>query len=110
MGHCSSDFLTMSDLHRLLHILVGYSFQRFTDESLSAGNSQFLIDGFLYNNLGAGAYPKPSVGSSASKDEMASFFGRVNYSFKDRYLLTAQLILTDNLIYHTGQYLLARLF
>lgn len=71
--------------------LVGYSFQRFTDESLSGGNSQFLIDGFLYNNLEAGAYPKPSVGSSASKDEMASFFGRVNYSYKDRYLLTATL-------------------
>ncbi len=72
-----------------LNALVGYSFQRFTDESLYAGNSQFLIDGFLYNNLGAGAYPKPSVGSSASKDEMASFFGRINYSYKDRYLLTA---------------------
>ena len=71
--------------------LAGYSFQRFTDESLGAGNSQFLIDGFLFNNLGAGAYPKPSVSSSASKDEMASFFGRVNYSFKDRYLLTATL-------------------
>lgn len=71
--------------------LAGYSFQRFTDESLSAGNSQFLIDGFLYNNLGAGAYPKPSVGSSASKNEMASFFGRLNYSYKDRYLLTATL-------------------
>ncbi len=74
-----------------LTALVGYSFQRFTDESLSAGNSDFLIDGFLYNNLGAGAYEKPSVGSSASKSEMASFFGRVNYSYKDRYLLTATL-------------------
>lgn len=76
---------------RNLNALVGYSFQRFTDESLSAGNSQFLIDGFLYNNLGAGAYPKPSVGSSASKSEMASFFGRINYSYKDRYLLTATM-------------------
>lgn len=71
--------------------LIGYSFQRFTDESLYGGNSQFLIDGFLYNNLGAGAYPKPPVGSSASKDEMASFFSRINYSYKDRYLLTATL-------------------
>lgn len=71
--------------------LVGYSFQRFTDESLWGGNSQFLIDGFLYNNLGAGAYAKPYVGSSASKNEMASFFGRFNYSYKDRYLLTATL-------------------
>lgn len=71
--------------------LAGYSFQRFTDEYLYAGNSNFLIDGFLYNNLGAGAFEKPSVGSSASKNEMASFFGRINYSYKDRYLLTATL-------------------
>ena len=71
--------------------LAGYSFQRFTDEYLYAGNSNFLIDGFLYNNLGAGSFEKPSVGSSASKNEMASFFGRVNYSYMDRYLLTATL-------------------
>ncbi|WP_373825789.1 TonB-dependent receptor [Bacteroides heparinolyticus] len=71
--------------------LAGYSFQRFTDESLYGGNSQFLTDGFLYNNLGAGSYPKPSVNSSASKDEMASFFGRISYSYLDRYLLTATL-------------------
>ena len=71
--------------------LAGYSFQRFTDEYLSAGNKGFLTDGFLYNNLGAGSFEKPWVGSSATKDEMASFFGRVNYTFKDRYLMTATL-------------------
>ncbi|MDR0995146.1 MAG: TonB-dependent receptor, partial [Tannerella sp.] len=71
-----------------LTALLGYSYQQFNYEMMSAGNSQFLTDGFLYNNLGAGAYVKPSVGSSATKDEMASFFGRINYSFKDRYLLT----------------------
>ncbi len=74
-----------------LTALAGYSFQRFTDEYLYAGNSNFLIDGFLYNNLGAGSFEKPSVGSSASKSEMASFFGRVNYSYLGRYLMTATL-------------------
>lgn len=71
--------------------LAGYSFQRFTDEYLYAANSNFLIDGFLYNNLGAGSFEKPTVGSSASKSEMASFFGRVNYSYLGRYLMTATL-------------------
>jgi TonB-linked SusC/RagA family outer membrane protein len=71
--------------------LAGYSFQRFTDEYLYGSNSNFLTDGFLYNNLGAGSYAKPGVGSSASKNEMASFFGRLNYTYKDRYLLTATL-------------------
>lgn len=71
--------------------LVGYSFQQFNYESLSGSNNRFLIDGFLYNNLGAGGDPKPGVGSSAGKSEMASFFGRVNYSYKSRYLMTATL-------------------
>lgn len=70
-------------------ILGGYSFQSFHYESLGASNNLFLTDGFLYNNLGAGGAPKPGVFSSASKNEMASFFGRVNYSFRDRYMLTA---------------------
>ena len=74
-----------------LTALLGYSFQSFNYENVYAGNSQFLTDGFLYNNLGAGSYPKPSVGSSASKNEMASFFGRINYSYKDKYLVTATL-------------------
>lgn len=74
-----------------LNALIGYSFQSFNYENISASNNQFLIDGFLYNNIGAGAAPKPGVGSTATKDEMASFFGRVNYSFRDRYLLTATL-------------------
>ncbi|OAV72124.1 Enterobactin outer-membrane receptor [Bacteroidales bacterium Barb4] len=70
-------------------VVGGYSFQSFNYERLNAGNNQFLIDGFLYNNIGAGGAAKPWVGSTKTKDEMASFFGRINYTFKDRYLLTA---------------------
>lgn len=71
--------------------LAGYSFQQFNREGLWLGNSNFITDSFLYNNMGIGNYEKPTVGTNASKNEMASFFGRVNYSFKDRYLLTATL-------------------
>jgi len=71
--------------------LIGYSFEQRNRESVTLGNDDFLTDGFLYNNIGAGRNPKPTVGSSLTKNEMASFFGRVNYSFKDRYLLTATL-------------------
>lgn len=74
-----------------LNILAGHSYQLFDYEFLSGRNNDFLTDGFLYNNLGAGNAKRPSVGSSATKSRMASFFGRVNYSFKDRYLLTATL-------------------
>jgi TonB-linked SusC/RagA family outer membrane protein len=70
-------------------ILGGYSHQEFNWESVSAGNSNFLMDAFLYNNLAVGAYPKPSVGSSAGKNALGSYFGRLNYSFLGKYLLTA---------------------
>jgi TonB-linked SusC/RagA family outer membrane protein len=74
-----------------LTALVGYEYQEFNSESLYAGNQDFSIDGYLYNNLGVGAYASPSVGSGASKSSLASYFGRVNYSFMGRYLLTATI-------------------
>lgn len=72
-------------------VLGGYSYQTFNNEWSTIGNNNFLTDGFLYNNMAAGNAEKPTVGSSAAIDKMASFFGRINYSFKDRYLLTATL-------------------
>lgn len=74
-----------------LTALLGYSYQQFNYEDVSAENKDFLIDSFLYNNLGAGNYVKPSVGSSASKSALGSYFGRVNYSYLGRYLLTLTL-------------------
>ena len=72
-----------------LTALVGYSYQQFNTERVNAGNTDFSIDGFLYNNLGAGSGAKPYVGSSAKKSAMGSYFGRLNYSYLGKYLLTA---------------------
>ena len=72
-----------------LNVLAGFSYQQFNYEEFLAGNQDFFSDSFLFNNLGAGAYPTPTVGSNANKNALESFFARVNYSFKGRYLLTA---------------------
>ncbi|WP_300968679.1 TonB-dependent receptor [uncultured Duncaniella sp.] len=74
-----------------LTAMVGYSYQRFTAEFVNAGNQDFTVESFGYNNLGAGNFSKPSVASGRSSNELASFFGRVSYSFGDRYLLTATI-------------------
>lgn len=71
--------------------VIGYSYQRITTENFVAGTSNFLTDSFGYNNLWAGAAVRPTIGSSKSSREMASFFGRVNYNFDERYLITATL-------------------
>ena len=69
--------------------MVGYSWQQFNAESFSASNEEFPIDSFLFNNLGAGNAVRPEVTSWANMYEMASFFGRVNWTYDDRYLVTA---------------------
>lgn len=71
--------------------LLGYSYQQFNYEWFMAGNQDFLIDSFLFNNLGAGNFAKPSVGSTASKSSLGSYFARLNYSYKGKYLMTATL-------------------
>ena len=74
-----------------LKALGGYSFQKFVTAGVSAGNKDFITDAFGYNNLGYGAYAKPSVGSWASTSSIASTFFRVNYSYANRYLVEATL-------------------
>lgn len=68
--------------------LLGYSFQQFNYEGFSAGNQDFLTDAFLFNNLASGNYAKPSVGSTASKTSLGSYFGRINYSYLSKYLIS----------------------
>ena len=68
---------TFADKHNV-DLMAGYSWQRFYSESNS--KSFRLSD-------------KASLGSSVGKGELflISFFGRANYSFADRYLITATL-------------------
>lgn len=81
---------TIKEKHRL-KALVGYSYQQFNNENVNAGNEDFLMDSFLYHNLAAGDYAKPTVGSGASKNSLGSYFARVNYQYENKYLLEATL-------------------
>ncbi|MEO8254309.1 MAG: TonB-dependent receptor [Flavobacterium sp.] len=69
-------------------MLLGTSMQEYTKEYASAGNSGFISDAFLWNNLNAGSGTK-LVGSTKSERNNKSYFGRLNYSYQDKYMLTA---------------------
>ncbi len=77
--------------------LAGYSYQYETTEAFNVNNNGFTTDGFLDWNLGAGSaiqnttLPRPGMGSNKVDNTLIAFFGRVNYSFSDRYFLTAIL-------------------
>ena len=68
--------------------LLGISWQETTQFGFGAAVSGFATDYFGYNNLGAGSI-NPGVSSYASRFAFNSYFGRINYGFKNKYLFTA---------------------
>ena len=70
-------------------VLGGASFQKTTTETALAQAFGFTTDAIKFNNLGLGSDPlRNIVGSGYSETQIVSFFGRLNYSYKDKYLLT----------------------
>ena len=75
-----------------VNLLGGYSYEDYYYQSAFAQNRYFVTNLFGFNNLGAGEQLLTGdVTSSASMNKLISFFGRINYSFADRYILSATL-------------------
>ncbi|GHU93892.1 SusC/RagA family TonB-linked outer membrane protein [Bacteroidia bacterium] len=82
---------TFNDQHRL-NAMAGYSYLNNVYEGFGAERRNFTTDDFLYNNLGAGTDARlGDVNSYKGEARLISFFGRVNYTFADRYMLTATI-------------------
>jgi len=72
--------------------LGGYSYEDNFSKGANAQNRLFVTNLFNYNNLEAGENLKTGdVSSWASRNKLVSFFGRLNYSYKDRYILSGTL-------------------
>ncbi|MEP3838503.1 MAG: TonB-dependent receptor [Algibacter sp.] len=83
------NYSKLIDKHNF-NFLVGYSRQKYRSESSSLGNSDFLTDSFLWNNINAGAGTKV-LASSKNEDNLVSYFGRLNYVYDKKYILTSTL-------------------
>lgn len=79
----------LNDKHQLV-FLAGVSQEKFIDRYTSQGNTGFISDAFLWNNLNAGTGTK-TMSSSGQDNVMASYFGRINYILNDKYLLTVTM-------------------
>jgi TonB-linked SusC/RagA family outer membrane protein len=71
-----------------LDALLGMSYQDFKGEGFNAGNQDFLTDLLLYNDMSVGEKERPDVDSWKNFEAMASYFGRVHFSYKSKYMLT----------------------
>ncbi len=72
-----------------IDFLLGYEYQEFNGEGFSARSTGYFTDAFLYNSLGTGELTTPQyISSNKSRNELASYFSRFNYSINDKYYLT----------------------
>lgn len=94
----TSSFLTWLNENTLTYIrefnrnhtidfLIGSSIQKSRSESLNAYIFRVNDGRTSYHNLGVGEEPQ-RPGNSEDQWQMLSYLGRLNYKFKDKYLLT----------------------
>ena len=75
-----------------LNLMGGYSCLNNVNEGFGSTRSGFDTNAFGYNNLASGTdYRQTDVYSYKTEATLVSFFGRVNYGFMNRYMLTATL-------------------
>ncbi|AWW32738.1 SusC/RagA family TonB-linked outer membrane protein [Echinicola strongylocentroti] len=67
--------------------LLGISWQHTESSNLYTRVNNFSDDFFSFNNLSAGSVPVLPT-SSAFEEGINSYFGRINYGLKDKYLFT----------------------
>ena len=76
-------------------VMLGYSYQYNKFSGFNAENKDFPNDALEDNNLGTGSFMKKKdelgLGSYMNDNKLISFFGRVSYDWKGRYLFTASL-------------------
>lgn len=72
-----------------LEVLGGYTYQNFGWNTLTSGAQNFTTDAFGTDNMAAGSSSTFTINTFRSKNQLKSFLGRINYTFNDKYLLTA---------------------
>lgn len=78
-----------SSLNRLDAVL-GFSFQSTTSSFTNVGNSNYAIEALGYNNLSFGSQ-NSAPSSDKSKSGIVSYFGRAQYAFLDKYIITGTM-------------------
>lgn len=79
------------EIHRF-NAVAGYSYLEQMAEGFGAIRHGFDTNEFTYNNLAAGSdVTAGDVYSYKNKSNLISFFGRVNYTLMDKYMITATL-------------------
>ncbi|HEY8896849.1 MAG TPA: TonB-dependent receptor [Niastella sp.] len=76
--------------HRLVAV-AGSTYEHFGSNSFGGNGRGYSLPDLTYNAIGTGTSTLNQIGSGRASTKIISYLGRVNYSYLDRYLLTASI-------------------
>jgi TonB-dependent starch-binding outer membrane protein SusC len=79
-----------ADKHNI-NAVAGATYENFGSNSFSATGRGYTLTDLKYNAIGTGTQTLNSIGSGRNESRLVSYLARVNYSFNNRYLLTASI-------------------
>lgn len=88
----TADYVTQWDKHSLTSV-AGISYQNFLYDGMDISNKGFPTSGSKYYQIGNGDASKDylNAGSFRNSNTLAALFGRANYGYDDKYLLSASI-------------------
>lgn len=72
-----------------VNAVLGSTYEHFGSESFQGGGRGYAAPDLTYDAIGSGTPELNEIGSGRASSIIVSFLGRINYAFKNRYLLTA---------------------
>jgi TonB-linked SusC/RagA family outer membrane protein len=91
LGEYTMDYRKQVTPKNLIGILGGVTYQYFNTRKFAGSINNFPSDNLQTDNLGLGDIVTASLASNREKNALLSYLGRVNYTYSDKYLLTASI-------------------
>lgn len=89
MGEATVNYKKDFGKDHALNAVAGGTYEHFGSNSFGGNGRGYALPDLTYNSIGTGNSTLNQIGSGRASTKIISFLGRVNYTFKDRYLLTA---------------------
>lgn len=71
--------------------LLGFTYDHYGSNSFNGNGRGYALPDLSYNAIGSGDPVQNRLGSGRASTKIISYLGRVNYSYKNKYLLTASV-------------------
>ncbi|PJJ47921.1 SusC/RagA family TonB-linked outer membrane protein [Hymenobacter chitinivorans] len=81
---------TFAEAHKI-NAVIGTEYQKTTDYFYQANGTGLSDRALGPNSIVSGTLTTPTIFGGNGQNGLSSYFGRLNYSFKDRYLISATL-------------------